>query len=52
MTDSRNPVAVPAADVAPRSTPSNYPEPFASRMASRTKRALGALFGLNNFGRS
>jgi uncharacterized cupin superfamily protein len=50
MTDSRYPVAVAAADVAPRSTPSNYPEPFASRMAGRTKRALGALFGLNNFG--
>lgn len=50
MTDSRHPVAVAAADVAPRSTPSNYPEPFAARMAGRTKRALGALFGLNNFG--
>ena len=50
MTDSRHPVAVAAADIAPRGTPSNYPEPFASRMAGRTKRALGALFGLNNFG--
>ena len=50
MTDSGHPVAVAAADIAPRGTPSNYPEPFASRMAGRTKRALGALFGLNNFG--
>jgi uncharacterized cupin superfamily protein len=50
MTHAIHPVAVAAADVAPRSTPSNYPEPFASRMAGRTKRALGALFGLNNFG--
>ena len=44
------PVAVTAAEVTPRSTPSNYPEPFASRMAGRTKRALGAVFGLANFG--
>jgi uncharacterized cupin superfamily protein len=50
MTDSRHPVAVVAANVAPRGTPSNYPEPFGSRMAGRTKRALGALFGLHNFG--
>jgi uncharacterized cupin superfamily protein len=44
------PVAVMAAEVEPRRTPSNYPEPFASRMAGRTKRALGAVFGLANFG--
>jgi uncharacterized cupin superfamily protein len=50
MTDSTPPVAVAASDVAPRSTPSNYPEPFAARMAGRTKRALGAAFGLTNFG--
>lgn len=49
ITDDR-PVAVTAAEVTPRSTPSNYPEPFASRMAGRTKRALGAVFGLANFG--
>lgn len=30
--------------------PSNYPEPFASRMAGRLKRPLGDLFGLTNFG--
>lgn len=50
MTEDIRPVAFAAADAAPRSAPSNYPEPFASRMAGRTKRALGALFGLNNFG--
>lgn len=50
MTAPRHPVALVAADVAPRSTPSHYPEPFASRMAGRTKRALGAPFGLSNFG--
>lgn len=50
MTEPVPPVAVDAAQVAPRSTPSNYPEPFASRMAGRRKRALGAVFGLANFG--
>ncbi len=44
------PVALAAADVAPRTKPSNYPEPYASRMAGRTKRALGDVFGLANFG--
>jgi uncharacterized cupin superfamily protein len=50
MTESVPPVAVVAADVPPRATPSNYPEPFASRMAGRQKRALGSVFGLANFG--
>mgnify|MGYP000683321509 CR=1 FL=1 len=50
MNDATHPVVVCAADVAPRQTPSNYPEPFASRMAGRSKRALGAVFGLSNFG--
>ena len=44
------PIAAVAADVPARTTPSNYPEPFASRMAGRSKRALGAVFGLTNFG--
>lgn len=43
-------VAVWAAEVAPRSKKSNYPEPFASRMVGREKRALGDVFGLSNFG--
>ncbi|CAN0479788.1 unnamed protein product, partial [Phaeothamnion confervicola] len=30
--------------------PSNYPEPFFSRMAGREKRQLGDVFGLQNFG--
>ncbi len=42
--------AIAAADVAPRTKPSNYPEPFASRMTGRVKRALGDRFGLTNFG--
>lgn len=44
------PAAVMAADAAPRTKPSNYPEPFASRMAGRVKRPLGDLFGLKSFG--
>jgi len=44
------PVAVMALDVPPRTRPSNYPEPFASRMMGREKRQLGDLFGLVNFG--
>lgn len=34
----------------PRTKPSNYPEPFFSRMSRREKRPLGDLFGLTNFG--
>lgn len=44
------PAAVEAATVAPRTRPSNYPEPFAARMRGREKRPLGDLFGLTNFG--
>lgn len=50
MTRSFNPVALEAATAAPRTSPSNYPEPFFSRMGKRTKRPLGAAFGLSNFG--
>lgn len=51
MRDERpSPVACHAAAVPPRAKASNYPEPFASRMAGREKRALGAVFGLRNFG--
>jgi uncharacterized cupin superfamily protein len=39
-----------AADDAPRTKPSNYPEPFASRMTGREKKPLGDLFGLSQFG--
>lgn len=47
---TKYPTAVVAADVAPRTKPSNYPEPFASRMKGREKRQLGDVFGLSNFG--
>lgn len=50
MTASNTPVAILANQVAPRQQPSNYPEPFASRMAGRTKRVLGDAFALSNFG--
>jgi uncharacterized cupin superfamily protein len=41
---------VNAADIEPRTKPSNYPEPFAARMRGRLKRQLGDAFGLTNFG--
>lgn len=44
------PVAIEAARAARRAKPSNYPEPFFSRMAGRVKHPLGDLFGLRNFG--
>lgn len=50
MSDQEIPVAVEATQVAPRTRLSIYPEPFASRMAGREKRALGDVFGLSNFG--
>ncbi len=45
-----SPKAIRALDAPPRAKPSNYPEPFASRMKGREKRPLGDLFGLGNFG--
>ncbi|HEY0915577.1 MAG TPA: cupin domain-containing protein [Solimonas sp.] len=50
MSTEHNPAAIAATDVAPRAKPSNYPEPFASRVSGRQKRALGEAFGLRNFG--
>jgi len=47
---AHQPVALHAAEAPARSRPSNYPEPFASRVAGREKRPLGDLFGLTNFG--
>ena len=50
MNDLDPPIAVVATQIAPRTRPSSYPEPFASRMAGREKRTLGDVFGLTNFG--
>ncbi len=44
----KNPVN--AFEAPKRTKPSNYPEPFASKMSARIKRPLGDLFGLNKFG--
>ncbi|HYG54074.1 MAG TPA: cupin domain-containing protein [Burkholderiales bacterium] len=48
--DSKARVAIVAEEAPARTKPSNYPEPFASRVAGRLKRPLGDLFGLTNFG--
>lgn len=48
MSDDR-PLAVAVTDL-PVSTGSNYPEPFASRVAGRVRRRLGDPFGLTSFG--
>jgi len=50
MAEPLTQVAILASDAPRRTKPSNYPEPFASRMALREKRPLGDLFGLANFG--
>jgi uncharacterized cupin superfamily protein len=50
MQNVANPVAFRASEAPARTKPSNYPEPFASRMTGREKRPLGDLFGLTNFG--
>lgn len=50
MPNPTYPTAIVATDAPLRAKPSNYPEPFASRMGGRRKRPLGDLFGLTNFG--
>lgn len=50
MPDHAHPVAIVAAQAPARVKPTNYPEPFASRMTGRQKHPLGDLFGLTNFG--
>jgi uncharacterized cupin superfamily protein len=50
MSQVSKPIAITASEVPTRTKPSNYPEPFASRMIGREKRPLGDLFGLTNFG--
>lgn len=51
-TDNRPapPVATAAADVPSRTQRSIYPAPFATLFDGRDKKALGAFFGLSNFG--
>ena len=50
MTRPNSPIAIAAIEAPPKARQTNYPEPFASRMAGRLKRPLGDLFGLTNFG--
>jgi uncharacterized cupin superfamily protein len=50
MSSPRHPVSLRAEEAPSRTKPSNYPEPFASRMTGRLKKPLGDLFGLVNFG--
>ena len=45
-----HPVAIFAAETAPRARKSIYPEPFATRIGERIKRPLGDAFGLTVFG--
>ena len=50
MNKQGKPIAIDAASAPLRTRPSNYPEPFYSRMLGREKRVLGDVFGLANFG--
>jgi uncharacterized cupin superfamily protein len=50
MATTRYPHPRLATDVPPQAKNTGYPEPFASRVAKRTKRRLGDAFGLANFG--
>lgn len=50
MITTTGPQAILAAEAPPRVKPSNYPPFFAVQVAGRTKRTLGDLFGLKNFG--
>jgi uncharacterized cupin superfamily protein len=50
MTEPVTPIALNAWEAPVRQKRSIYPEPFASRMVGRSKRPLGDLFGLKNFG--
>ena len=50
MPEKNHPIAIVAEEADLRKKPTNYPEPFASRMAGRQKKPLGDIFGLTNFG--
>ena len=47
---TKRPIAIAAESAPARTKASNYPEPFATRMAGREKRPLGEVFGLTNLG--
>ena len=50
MNEATGPAAILAAEAPERTKASNYPEPYASMMAGRTKQSLSQPFELTNFG--
>jgi uncharacterized cupin superfamily protein len=50
MADQATPAAIEANTVPPSRPGRGYPEPFATRVAGRVRRALGDVFGLTHFG--
>lgn len=50
MNGTAEPAPINATDAPARIRPSHYPEPFAALMTGRTKRPLGDLFNIKNFG--
>ena len=50
MSEAVKRIAVEADSVSPTRPSRGYPEPFATRVAGRERRALGDVFGLTNFG--
>src|SRR5260370_11589947 len=50
MSEAAKPTATAAASVPTSRASRGYPEPFATRVAGRERRALGDAFGLTNFG--
>ena len=50
MADEAKPGAADASAVPPSRSARGYPEPFASRVAGRVRRALGDVLGLTHFG--
>ncbi len=50
MNQTDSPIAIRATDAPPKARQTNYPEPFATRVAGRIKHPLGDVFGLKNFG--
>ena len=50
MADETKPAAIEAAAAPPARPGRGYPEPFAARVAGRSRRPLGDFFGLTKFG--
>ena len=48
MSEQKAPIK--ASDAPARTKPSNYPEPYASRMTKRIKQPLGDYFGITQYG--